>query len=188
MKKEDVASMMGKKGEGVKGGKALEQVGGKLQTKKEPGTEPDKVIVTAIVPAEEATLIPYNIMEDEEGSDCITIWLDDSDVEEIDKVEELAELRHKEADCIDRLAQAVPEMRDNELVIVSEKMQRMDLLTCACDMYERIGNARNFRAALAAGEHLLSLYKYNQVAANVKTVPDLCHYFDVGKTKLYKIL
>ena len=64
MKKEDVTSVMGKEGEGAKGGKALEQVGGKLQIKKEPGAEPDKVVVTAIVQAEEATLIPYQIVED----------------------------------------------------------------------------------------------------------------------------
>ena len=61
MKKEDVASMMGKEGEGAEGGKALEQVGGKLQIKNKPGIEPDKFVVTAIVPAEEATLIPYHI-------------------------------------------------------------------------------------------------------------------------------
>ena len=59
MKKEDVASVMGKEGEGAEGGKALEQVGGKLQIKQEPGKEPDKVVVTAIVPAKEATLIPF---------------------------------------------------------------------------------------------------------------------------------
>ena len=34
MKKEDVASVMGKKGKGVEGGKGLEQVGGRLQIKK----------------------------------------------------------------------------------------------------------------------------------------------------------
>ena len=133
-------------------------------------------------------------MEDEEGSDCITLGSDDLDVEEINKDEvktvlkELAELRRKEADRIDRLAQAVPEMRDNELVIVSEKMQGMAFSICAYDMYERIGNARNFRAYLVAGECLLSIYKHNQAGANVKTVPDLCHYFNVGKTKLYEIL
>ena len=77
-----------------------------MQIKKEPGAEPDKIVVTAIVPAEEATLIPYHIVEDEEGSDCITLGLDDSDVEEIDKAEvksvlkELAEFKCKEAQCV----------------------------------------------------------------------------------------
>ena len=104
MKKKDVASVMSKEGEGAEGGKALEQVGGKLQIKKEPGVEPDKVVVTAIVPAEEATLIPYHMVEDEEGSDCIPLGLEGLDVEEIDKAEvksvlkELAELKCKEAE------------------------------------------------------------------------------------------
>ena len=87
MKKEDVASVMGKEGEGVEGGKALEQVGGRLQIKRGPGTEPNKVVVTAIVPAEEASLIPYHIVADEDGSDCITLGSEDFDLEEINKVE-----------------------------------------------------------------------------------------------------
>ena len=87
MKKEDVAFMMGKKGEGVKGGKALEQVGGRLQIKKELGAEPDKVVVIAIVPAEEASLIPYHIVEDEDRSDCFTFGSEDSDIEEINNTE-----------------------------------------------------------------------------------------------------
>ena len=116
MKKEDVASVMGKEGEGVKGGKGLEQVGGRLQIKNEPGPEPDKIIVTAIIPAEEASLIPYHIVEDEGRSDCFTIGSEDSDIEEIDRtkvksvLKERAELKHKEAQCIDCLAEAVPDM------------------------------------------------------------------------------
>ena len=70
----------------------------------------------AIVPSDEATLDPYHIVEDEDRSNCFTIGSEDSDIEEIDKVEvkfilkELADLKWKEADCIDKLAQAVPEM------------------------------------------------------------------------------
>ena len=68
--------------------------------------------------------------------------MDDSDVEEINKgkvksvLKELAELRCKEADCIDKLAQAVPEMGDNEVAILSEKIQGMDLLRCVFDIYD----------------------------------------------------
>ena len=169
MKKEDVASVMGKKGEGAEGGKALEQVGRKLQIKKEPGAEPDKVVVTAIVPAEEATLIPYHIVEDKEGFDCITLGSEDSDFMEIDKAEvksvlkELTELKHTEAECIDCLAEAVPDMRESEVVIVTEKIQGEELLRCFHDTYIRINNPCNFRVALAAEERLLSIYKYNQV-------------------------
>ena len=115
-------------------------------------------VVTAIVPSDEATLFPYHIAEDEDQSDCITIGSEDSDIEEIDTVEvksilkELADLKWKETDCIDKLAQVVPEMRDSEVVIISEKMQGMDLLKCVCEIYERTHNPHNFRAALVLGE------------------------------------
>ena len=55
------------------------------------------------------------------------------------------------------------------------------------EMYERIHSPHNFRVALAAGEQLLSLYKHNQDRTNVVTVPDLCTFFNVRKTKLYEI-
>ena len=116
MKKTDVAVVMGEEGEGITGGKGLKQEGSKLMIKWEPGAEPEKVVVTAIVPSEEPTLLPYHIVEDEDRSDCVTMGSEDSDIEEIDKDEvrdtlkELADLRRKEADCLDKLAQAVPEM------------------------------------------------------------------------------
>ena len=53
---------------------------------------------------------------------------------------------------------------------------------------ERIHSPRNFRAALAAGEWLFSLYKHNQARTDIVTVPELCTFFDVRKTKLYEIL
>ena len=46
MGKEDVASIMGKEGEGPKGGKQLEQVDERLQIKQERSAEPDKVVVS----------------------------------------------------------------------------------------------------------------------------------------------
>ena len=116
MEKEDMASVMGKEGEGPKGGKQLERVGERLEIKQEPGAEPNKVVVIAIVPSDEATLVPYHIVEEEDRSDCDTIGSEDSDIEEIYKVEvqsilkELADFKWKEADCIDKLAQVVPEM------------------------------------------------------------------------------
>ena len=78
---------MGKEGEGTTGGKELKQEGGRLMIKWEPGAEPKKVVVTAIVPSEEPTLLPYHIIEDEDRSDCVTIGSEDSDIEEIDKNE-----------------------------------------------------------------------------------------------------
>ena len=55
-------------------------------------------------------------------------------------------------------------------------------------MYGRINHPHNFRAALAAGECLFSQYKFNQAGTPVVSIPELCTYFDVGKTKLYEIL
>ena len=194
MKKTDVAAVMGKEGEGITGGKELKQEGSRLMIKWEPGAEPEKVIVTAIVPSEEPTLLPYHIVEDEDRSGCVTIGSEDSDIEEIDKDEvrdtlkELADLKRKEAECLDKFAQAVPEMRDSKVVMVSEKVRGTDLPQCVYDMYGRINHPRNFRAALAAGEHLFSQYKFNQAGTPIVSIPELCTYCDVGKTKLYEIL
>ena len=159
MKKEDVGRVLGCEGEGAEGGKVLERaVECHLRIKQEPGMELDRVVLSAVVPIEDPAVLQYAIVEDEDRSDCFTIGSEDSDIKEINKTEvksvlkELAELRHKEADCIDKLAQAVPEMEDHDVVIVSEKMQGMDLPRCVYNMYDRIGNPRNFRAALAMGE------------------------------------
>ena len=55
-------------------------------------------------------------------------------------------------------------------------------------MNQHIDNLRDFRAVLAVGERLYSLYKYNQAGTPPTSIPDLCTYFDVGKTKLYELL
>ena len=56
-----------------------------VKVKSEPGAEPERVIISMIVPVEEHTLIPYCVKGDEE-EDCETIGTD-SDVEEINKEE-----------------------------------------------------------------------------------------------------
>ena len=144
MKKTDVAAVMGKDGEGITGGKELKQEGSRLMINWEPGAEPEKVVFTAIVSSEEPTLLPYHIVEDEDRSDCVTIRSENSDTEEIDKDEvrdtlkELADLKRKEAVCLDKVAQAVPQMQDSEVLMVSEKVRGMDLPQCVYDMYGRI--------------------------------------------------
>ena len=190
--KEDVGAVMGRPGEGAEGGKHLKQEGGHLKVKTEPGTEPERVVISAIVPTEERTLIPYCVKGDEE-EDCETIGTD-SDVEEINKEEvrnmlkELAELKRKEADCIDKLVTAIPEMRDSEVVVVAEKVRGPELPQCIYGMSERINHPRDFRATLAAGERLYSLYKFNQAGTPPISIPELCNYYDVGKTKIYELL
>ena len=157
MSKEDVKAVMGKEGEGAEGGKHLKQEGSRLVIKSEPGVETEKIVLSAIVPSEEPVLLPYCVKENEEQSDCVTIG-SDSDIEEINKTEvrdilkELAELSQKEAECFDRLAQAVPDMQDNEVVILAEKVKGSELPQCVHQMSQRIDNPRDFCAALAVGE------------------------------------
>ena len=94
--------------------------------------------------AEENTLIPYCVKENEE-EDCETIGTD-SDVEEINKEEvrnvlkELADLKRKEAECYEHLAKAVLDMQENEVVIMAEKVKGTELPKCIYQMSQRIGN------------------------------------------------
>ena len=191
MSKEDVSAVLGRPDEGSEGGKCLKQEGGHLTIKSEPGAEPEKIVISAIVPAEEPTLLPYCVKGNEE--DCETIS-SVSNLEEIDKVEvqnilkELADLKRREADCIDKLVTAVPEMRDSEVVVVAEKVRGPELPQCVHEMSQRISHPQDFRAALAAGERLYSLYKFNQAGTPPISVPELCNYYDVGKMKIYELL
>ena len=80
--------MLGHEGEGAEGRNVVELAeGGYLRIKKEPGVELDRVVVSALVPTEDPAVLQYVILEDEHRSDCITLGSDDSDVEEINKVE-----------------------------------------------------------------------------------------------------
>ena len=142
---------------------------------------------------EEPALLPYCVKESEEQSDCETIG-SDSDIEEINKTEvcnilkELADLKRREADCIDKLVTAVPEMRDSEVVVVAEKVGGSKLPQCVYEMSQRINHPQDFHAALAAGERLYSLYKFNQAGTPPISIPELCNYYDVGKMKIYELL
>ena len=193
MSKEDVSAVLGKPGEGSEGGKHLKQEGGCLTIKSEPGAEPEKVVISVIVPSEESTMIPYCVKESEEQSDCETIG-SESDIEEIDKTEvcnilkELAELKRKEAEFFDKLAKAVPDMQDKEVVVVAEKVRGSELPQCVYQMTQRIANPRDFHATLAAGERLYSVYKFNQTGSTPISIPKLCNYYDVGKMKIYELL
>ena len=193
MSKEDVKAVMGKEGEGTEGGKQLKQEGSRLVIKSEPGVETEKIVISAIVPSKELALLPYCVKENEEQSDCETIGCV-SDIEEINKIEvrdilkELAELRRKDAERFNKLAQAVPDMQDNEVVILAEKVKGSELPQCVHQMSQCINNPRDFHATLAVGEWLYSLYKFNQTGMPPTSILDLCMYFDVSKTKMYELL
>ena len=55
-------------------------------------------------------------------------------------------------DCFDRLAQAIREMQDNEVVVIAEKVRGSELPQCVYEMSQRINHPRDFHAALAVGE------------------------------------
>ena len=97
-------------------------------------------------------------------------------------------MRRKEAECFDKLAQAVLDMQDNEVVILAEKVKGSELPQCVHQMSQHINNPRDFCATLAVGEQLYSLYKFNQAGMPPTSIPDLCTYFNVGKTKMYELL
>ena len=79
-------------------------------------------------------------------------------------------------------------MQDGEVVILAEKVKGSKLPHCVHQMSQRIDNPRDFHAALAVGEQLYSLYKYNQARMPPTSIQNLCTYFDVGKTKMYELL
>ena len=79
-------------------------------------------------------------------------------------------------------------MQDNEVVILAEKVKGSKLPQCVHQMSQCIDNPRDFCAALAVGEQLYSLYKYNQAGMPPTLIPDLCLYFDVCNTKMYELL
>ena len=79
-------------------------------------------------------------------------------------------------------------MRESEVVVVAEKVRGAELPECVHQMNQQIGNPRDFRATLAAGERLYRLYKYHQAGIQPISIPELCTHFDIGKTKIYELL
>ena len=103
-------------------------------------------------------------------------------------LQELASLKRKEADCYDRLVAAIPDMTDEEVMEVGERVWSSKLPKCADQLYDWLKNPRNFRTVLAVGERMFSLYKHKQAGEPVTEVPELCKKYDIGKTKLYEVL
>ena len=61
----------------------------------------------------------------------------------------------------------------DEVVILAEKVKGSELPQCVHQMSQRINNPRDFCATLAVGD---------------TSIPDLCTYFDICKTKMYELL
>ena len=194
MTQQNITTVLGPSGEGPAAGKVLEKKGDILRIKTEEGDEEEwKVVLSAIVPNEDLACLAYCVEEDEDAPECVSIASEDSDVA-IQKPEvqvilkELANIKRKEADCYDRLATAIPDMTDEEITEVGERVRPSKLPRCVDQLYDRLKNPRNFRTVLAVGERMFSLYKHEQVGEPVAEVPELCEKYDIGKTKLYEVL
>ena len=194
MTQQNVATVLGPMGEGSAAGKILEKKGDVLRIKMEEGSEEEgKVVLTMIVLSEDLACLAYCVEEDEDVPKCISIVSEDSDLAvqkpEVQAIlQELASLKRKKADCYDRLAAAIPDMTDEEITEVGERVWPSKLPKCADQLYDRLKNPRNFRTVLAVGERMFSLYKHEQAGEPVTEVPELCERYDIGKTKLYEVL
>ena len=194
MTQQNIATVLGPSGEGPAAGKVLEKKGDILRIKAKEGSEEErKVVLTAIVPNEDPACLAYCVEEDKDAPDCISIGSEDTDVEiqkpEVKAIlEELADIKRKEADCYERLAAAIPRKTDEEATKVGERVQPSKLPKCVDQLYNKLKNPRNFRTILAVGERVFSIYKHEQTGEPLAEVPDLCERYDVGKTRLYEVL
>ena len=158
MTQRNVAMVLGPSGEGPATRKVLEKKGDILRIKTEEGSEEEqKVVLTAIVPNEDPACLAYCVEEDEDAPECVFISSEDTDVA-IQKPEvqailkELAGIKRKEADCYERLAVAILDMTDEEVMEVGEKVWPSKLPRCVDQLYDRLKEPRNFQTILAVGE------------------------------------
>ena len=194
MTQQNIATVLGPSGEGPAADKVLEKKGDVLRIKAEEGSEEErKVVLTVIVPNEDPACLAYCVEEDEDAPECVSIDSKDSDVA-IQKPEvqailkELAVIKRKEADCYERLVVAIPDMTNEEVVEVGERVWPSKLPKCVDQLYDRLKDLRNFRTVLAVGERIFSIYKHEQAGEPIAEVPELCERYDIGKTKLYEVL
>ena len=194
MTQQNIATVLGPSGEGPTAGKVLGKKGDTLRIKAEEGSEEErKVVLTAIVTNEDPACLVYCVEEDEDAPKCVSSASKDSDIAvqkpEVQAIlKELASIKRKEADCYGQLAVAIPDMTDEEIMEVGERVQPSKLPKCIDQLYDRLKNLRNFRTVLAVGERMFSLYKHEQAGELIAEVPELCERYDIGKTKLYKVL
>ena len=157
MTQQNVATVLGPSGEGP-AGKVLEKKGDVLRIKTEEGSEEErKVVLTTIVPSEDPACLAYCVEEDKDAPKCVSIASKDSDLTvqkpEVQAIlQELAGLKRKEADCYERLVVVIPDMTDEEIMEVGERVQPSKLPKCADQLYDQLKNLRNFRTILAVGE------------------------------------
>ena len=187
MTQQNVATVLGPSGEGPAAGKVLEKKGDVLRIKAEEGSEEErKVVLTALVPNEDPACLAYCIKEDEDAPECVSIASEDSDLAvqkpEVQAIlQELAGLKRKEADCYKRLVAAIPDMTNEEITEVGERVRPSKLPKCADQLYDRLKNLRNFRTVLAVGERMFSCTNMSRQASQLQKCPNFVRGMTSGK-------
>ena len=158
MTQQNIATVLGPSGEGPAAGKVLEKKGDILRIKTEEGSEEErKVVLTTIVPNEDPACLAYCVEEDEDAPECVSIASKESDIAvqkpEVQAIlKELAGIKRIEADCYEQLVTVIPDMTDEEITEVGERVWPSKLPKCADQLYDCLKNPRNFRTILAVGE------------------------------------
>ena len=153
----NITTVLGPLGEGPAAGKVLEKKGDILRIKAEEGSEEErKVVLTVIVPSKDPACLAYCVEEDEDAPECVSIASEDSDLAvqkpEVQAIlQELAGIKRK-ADCYEQLTAVIPDMTDEEITEVGERVWPSKLPKCVDQLYDRLKNQRNFRTVLAVGE------------------------------------
>ena len=128
MTQENIATVLGPTGEGPAAGRILEKKGDILRIKTEEGNKEErKVVLTAIVPSEDPAWLAYCKEEDEDAPECVSMASEDLDLTvqrpEVQAIlQELTSIKRREAECYEWLATAIPDMTDEEITEVGERV------------------------------------------------------------------
>ena len=141
MTQQNITTVLGPLGEGPAAGKVLEKKGDVLRIKAEEGSEEEQnVVLTVIVPNEDPACLAYCVEEDEDTPECVSIASEDSDIAvqkpEVQAIlKELAGIKRKEADCYKWLMAAIPDMTNEEITEVGERVRPSKLPKCVDQLY-----------------------------------------------------
>ena len=142
MTQQNITTILEPSGEGPAAGKVLEKKGDVLRIKAEEGSEEErKVVLTVIVPSEDPACLAYCVEEDEDTPECVSIASEDSDLTvqkpEVQAIlQEFASIKRKETDCYERLVAAIPDMTDEEITEVGERVRPSKLPRCVDQLYD----------------------------------------------------
>ena len=192
MTQQNVATVLGPSGEGSAASKILEKKGDVLRIKTEEGSkEEQKVVLTTIVPSEDPACLVYCVEEDEDAPKCVSIASEDSDLAvqkpEVQVIlQELASLKRKEADCYNRLAAAIPDMTDEEIMEVGERVRPSKLPKCADQLYDRLKNPVTLESYWQWGRECFLCTNRNRRASQLQRCPNFVRGTTSGKPSFMK--